>query len=237
MYHFALLFSYFIVYSFAGWLYELIFNFVVFRRAHWRGFLTLPLLPIYGFAALAMLAVTADNVQNPLQVFVLCVVMASAVELLVSWFLELVLHISLWDYTDWPFNFQGRTSLFSSLGFGVLGLLLVYGLQPIIGAAIGSLDHGLVAVVVTIVFVIVLADYANSLTTLIRLRIDFDKISESLDDILNSLGDRVQSLRQSNKKALARVNAWHRYIVRRLRRAFPRITPSRRLAKKRPTAK
>lgn len=45
----------------------------------------------------------------------------------------MILHQRLWSYRDWDFNFfDGRISLYSSLMFGVLSLILIRAVHPLV---------------------------------------------------------------------------------------------------------
>ncbi len=228
MYDYSLVFMYFVSYSFAGWLYEFVYNITLSHRLHWRGFLTMPLLPIYGFSSLGIIMYVEPNIHNPFFVFIASMLVATAVELVTSVVLGKLFHVRLWDYAEWPYNFQGRVSLLSSLGFGGLGLLLVYVLHPMVAAALALVGNTALAIIAAIIFGVLLLDYINSTFSLVRLSVEFNRFSESLDDILASLGDRINILQSSNKKMLARFTAWQRYNLKQLRRAFPGITALKR---------
>ncbi len=119
----------FFVYSHIGWLYEVILTSVCAGRFVDRGFLHLPICPIYGFFGLVLLAITSEC-RRPLSVFALSAAAVTAGELICSYALEAVLGYKLWDYSAWPVNFDGRISLISSIIFGLMGLLAVYIVHP-----------------------------------------------------------------------------------------------------------
>ena len=133
----SLIVIYFTLYSFFGWVHEMIFSAVVHQRLHLQGFLALPLLPIYGFGALGILAATSPYADNPVMVFFSAVVVATLLELITSTFLLKAFNLRLWDYTKWPLNYKGKVSVLSSLGFGVLGLFLLYVVQPFMQHLVG----------------------------------------------------------------------------------------------------
>ena len=204
------------------------YNLVVLRRLRWHGFLTLPLLPIYGFSALGIVLLVTPYIHNPFFVFVAAVVVVSVIEYLTSVVLQYVFRVRLWDYTDWPYDLQGRISLFSSLGFGALGLMVAYVLQPALELVTSGFARTSLTIVMLIVFGLVLIDFINSTASLARLRVDLTRLPGSLDDIQEHLAQRIHDLSASNKRARAAFIRWQRYNMRQLRRAFPRITPMRR---------
>lgn len=127
----------FFVYSFLGWVWEVIYFYVMERRFRSGGITSAPLLPIYGMGAIAVLAVLDLHVDNPFAVFLLSALLASAVEFAGHYFMEKVFHVRLWDYRGNKFNLQGRICLENSLGFGILAMLLVYVVHPVMLSVLG----------------------------------------------------------------------------------------------------
>ncbi|MDE7279423.1 MAG: putative ABC transporter permease [Oscillospiraceae bacterium] len=119
----------FTVYSFIGWAYETILTSAVWGRFADRGWLHLPICPIYGFCAMALLLIFR-RIKSPLIIFAVGTAVTTAAELVASYVLDLFIDEPLWDYDNWAINFQGRIALGSSLIFGVLCLLLAKVLHP-----------------------------------------------------------------------------------------------------------
>lgn len=124
-----------ILYSVMGWIYESAF--CTLKDGKWenRGFLYGPLCPIYGFGALAAVfavnrAGAALDVLPVWGVYLISVAGSAVLEYATSWTLEKLFHAVWWDYSDMPFHLQGRISLFTSCGFGVAGVLIVYAIAP-----------------------------------------------------------------------------------------------------------
>ncbi|MCR5143362.1 MAG: putative ABC transporter permease [Ruminococcus sp.] len=121
----------FTVCGFVGWLYEVTVMYVMYHSYEERGYLHLPILPIYGFFGLILVAVFRKR-SNVLLVFFASMAITTAGELAASYIIEAVIHEQLWSYHMWRFNFQGRISLYSSLMFGGLSVLLVKAVHPLI---------------------------------------------------------------------------------------------------------
>ena len=100
----SLLFLYFIIYSFLGWILETVYCSVRERRFVARGFLYGPICPIYGVGVLMMLCWFAPFTGQPLLFYVVATVCMSAWEYLVGWLLETTTHIKYWDYSTRKFN-------------------------------------------------------------------------------------------------------------------------------------
>ena len=136
-------FLYFWVYAALGWVYEVFLEVVVYRWGFSnRGFLFGPYLPVYGVGALLILAFLRGLSRRewrvgqvnlmPVVVFVAVVVLTTVVELIASYLLEWTTGGWLWDYTRYTIQWQGRICLSASLRFGVGGMIVLYGLQPLL---------------------------------------------------------------------------------------------------------
>ena len=120
----------FAVCGFVGWLYEVTVMYVMYRDYEPRGYLHLPILPIYGFFGLILLLIFRKH-NNIFLVFLVSMAVTTAGELAASYIIEAVLHTQLWTYHMWKYNFQGRIALYSSLMFGGLSVLLVKAVHPL----------------------------------------------------------------------------------------------------------
>ncbi len=122
----------FTIYALAGWLYETVCESIFAGELILnRGFLHLPVCPIYGVGAfIVLLMLKPFKKLSNLKVFISGALITTVVEYIAALILEAVLHKSLWDYSLWILNFQGRVSLISSLIFG-LGCVGAYKLHPV----------------------------------------------------------------------------------------------------------
>ncbi len=221
----------FLLCAFAGWLWEVLFNLVVHKRWRLHGYLTMPLLPIYGFSAVGIMLLAGPYRDNPLFVAIVAMSVVTVVEYITSLVLERVFRIHLWDYSDWPFNIAGRVSLVSSLGFGCMGLLVVYGVEPFV-ASLAVAAPSWVVVIAYIVLGLVIVDFLNATSSLLRLRISMRRVLASLDDAQSRLELRMSALREKRRRFRVALDVWYRYNLRHLRRAFPRAEITSRLSKK-----
>lgn len=147
----------FTAYSFIGWLYETILTSAVWGRFAERGWLHLPICPIYGFCAMALLLIFR-RMKSPALIFVVGTAVTTAAELAASYVLDLFIDDPLWDYNNWAFNFQGRIALGSSLIFGVLCLLLVKILHPFAKYLADKTSGRTIKIAAAITLAIILAD-------------------------------------------------------------------------------
>lgn len=134
----SLAFLYFIIYSFLGWGMETIYCSIPARHFVRRGFLYGPICPIYGVGVLMMICWFAPLMGNPVLFYLTATVCMSAWEYFVGWLLETTTHIKYWDYSDKPFNLQGRICLQICLAWGLLSFLVLYFIQPRVAALVAQ---------------------------------------------------------------------------------------------------
>lgn len=125
------LFWYFISYSFLGFLLEVAFaRLIRAEKKDRKCFALLPLCPVYGFGALAILLLPPWVRQSGPLLIVAGGLAATGAEYLMALFYEKVLGVAFWDYSHMPFHIQGRVCPFFSLFWGLLAALLVRRIHP-----------------------------------------------------------------------------------------------------------
>ena len=126
---------YFFICSFIGWLLEVAYAFSVYGTFVDRGFLRGPICPIYGYGAVIMVLITdwikKKKITNLLIIFAIVAVIATVLEYIASYFLELVFNLRWWDYTGYFLNINGRVCLIFSIFFGIAGVIFIKNIYPI----------------------------------------------------------------------------------------------------------
>lgn len=139
--NFKAYFLYFLMYSMIGWVYEVFLEVVIYQWGFTnRGVLFGPWCPVYGVGTMAFLLCFDKlmkkrkplwlQIIKPLLIFIGCMAVATAIELVTSYILEALIGYWPWMY-DTPINFEGRIALSPSIRFGLGGLFFLYILQPI----------------------------------------------------------------------------------------------------------
>ena len=121
----------FLAAGFTGWVYEVAITWAALGEYVPRGFLPVPVLPIYGVFALVLPLFFKDDTPW-YKVFIWSTIVSTVFELVCSYIIDAVLGYRLWDYSLWPLNFEERISLFSSLIFGALAVLFRKGIYPLL---------------------------------------------------------------------------------------------------------
>lgn len=133
-----------------GFIYEELFYRIDLGYFTKRGSSYGPWIPIYVFGGAAYTLLVYNYKENPLLVFLLCVVVSGIMEYVTGWVLYNVFHTRLWDYNTeiWNFgNIGGYICLRSVLFFGVSGLLLIYAVIPILIKVTEAADPAVLTVV------------------------------------------------------------------------------------------
>ena len=136
----------FFLYSFVGWCTEVTLKYIQYHRFINRGFFTGPICPIYGSGAL--LITLAANGLAPLEsgwitTFAVSLVLCGAVEYGTSWVMEKRFHARWWDYSGKPMNLHGRVWIGNLILFGLAGVLIVHGVNPLLFRLLGSISLSL----------------------------------------------------------------------------------------------
>lgn len=186
-------FVYFIITAFIGYIYETTAMVVWSGKWQARGFLFGPIIPIYGIGAFIGLILFTINNPNAsmLTVFLTGFIGSVVLEYPTSWALEKLFHACWWDYSIAPFNINGRVSLFSSLGFGLAALVIVYVINPVLWPALLKVNPILIEVLSYIFVALVVLDTTLRVCVLNGFENRIHGIQENIND---RLGDVVENI-------------------------------------------
>ena len=170
-----------------------------------RGFLNGPVCPVYGVGVLTVLAVinlleqsslmqkgSDPYDQSYLMLFLFGFVLATVVELVAGYLLDVIFHMKWWDYSNVPLNFHGYICLPFSIIWGLLIAVVIRHILPLLDRSRTLTEPGKYGwPVVAVCYGIFVADViVTSLVT-----IGLNKKLEKLDEL--SAGLRVVSDKMS----------------------------------------
>ena len=121
-----------------GFIYEFIFYFLNsgMKTFYYRGGNFLPWINIYAYGAILIVLLTYKRRKKPILVFLISMIICGLLEYFAGWLMNEVFHsIRCWDYNQeiWNFgNINGYVCLRSVVFFGLSGLILIYGMLPLI---------------------------------------------------------------------------------------------------------
>jgi len=153
----------FCMYAMAGWFVEFSFYGATNGIFVNRGFLHLPLLPIYGFGAIAVTLIFRKNQDN---VFIKSAIIVSILEYLTSLILEKMYGYRWWDYSDNPWNINGRICLLNSLMFGLGGYLIAKFISPYLNIKLNKRKYKARCIVGIAIILVISVDFTYTLFNL-----------------------------------------------------------------------
>ncbi len=188
---FYYLFYLFLIYGVIGWIYETGLVSIQKKSFVNRGFLTGPLIPIYGCGALLLFLVFWDNKDNILLVFLGSVALATLLEYITSLVMELIFHTRWWDYSKYRFNLNGRVCLMVSLFWGVLAIFMLHILHPGMDRLILSLPRQSGEVLGDVLIPVLLIDLIAAIISSVQL----DRILAKMHKLRQDMMEYIDATR------------------------------------------
>lgn len=241
MYHYSFLqwLAFFYIYSFFGWIFESSYVSVKNRRLVNRGFLRLPLLPLYGTGAVMMLWVSLPVQNHLFLVYISGVIAATILEYITGCVMEHLFKIKYWDYSDQRFQYKGYICLSSSIAWGFLTILLTEILHRPVSDLVLHLTLPELTAGVCIISVFFVCDTFQSvrealklgqtLESLTQLKTELEelqvqlallkaettaKLSQAKEDRMEDLNLRIQHLTNKRKEFTSHISFYHRGLLK-----------------------
>lgn len=233
--------TFFYIYCFCGWVFES--TYVSLKQHHFvnRGFLRLPMLPLYGTGAVMMLWVSLPVKNNLFLVYCSGVVAATLLEYVTGYVMERLFKVRYWDYSNQKFNIHGYICLTSSIAWGFLTILmtevihkpiehLVLNLPPVLERCLLGAVSGCF-VMDTIQSTKEALGLAKALESVAKLRADLEDMQVQLallkaetmqnvenakEELLDAVAENVENSRQlaaARKEMLATAAEIHREAI------------------------
>lgn len=175
-YSIGILFLLFVIYSFLGWCMEMVVCYFATRKWVNRGFLIGPICPIYGWGCLLIILLLNRYLDDPLVLFVMSMLLCSLLEYYTSYLMEKIFKARWWDYSHKKYNINGRICLDNILAFGILGLLMMYFINPFVVKLLGFININVLNIIAVVVFIVFLVDNIISLKVISG----FKKVAKSI---------------------------------------------------------
>jgi len=177
--------AYFIIYSFLGWLLEVIHAYI--ERGEWinRGFIKGPFCPIYGFGVLLLLAVLSPIQENWFILFLGAVALITLLEFVTGLILETLFGAKWWEYSDEKFHVKGYVCLKYSLLFGVGAMFTVKWVHAFVENALEGIPETYLQALALILLTYLAVDFIQTILEII-----------GLNRLLRDLQQKVEELQQ-----------------------------------------
>ncbi len=203
-----------LIYSFIGWIIEVIYQAVVKGKLLNRGFLNGPVCPVYGFGMSAVLFFYQTiNIDNVFIVFLEGIILTTAIELFAGFILDKFFHARWWDYSKMPFNLNGYICLAFSIIWGLAVVFAVKIAHPAIyNITVANIPTKYGYPILFVLYFVLITD--TIVTTLILIGLnkklkELDEISSSIRIISNRMSSRIgeNSLKTAQNIQETRVQA------------------------------
>ena len=213
IYYYFLLF---LIYSFIGWLIEVIGKLIEKHKFINRGFLIGPICPIYGHGCLLMILTLSRYKDNPLTLFICAIFICSLLEYFTSYFMEKIFKARWWDYSTKRFNLNGRICAETMIPFGILGTLVICVINPIFEYLLNLFNFETIKITAVVLFIIYIIDYTISLIIMFGFKGTLKTVEK----------DGTEEITKKVKKILINKNVLYKRLVE----AFPNfMNPKERL--------
>ena len=194
----------FAIYSFIGWIIEVIYRSITQRKFVNAGFLFGPFIPLYGFGALFLILLQhffqSWHVLPRLFIFGLAL---TVLEYMVGYFAEKIFELTLWDYSEYKFNLHGRVCLLFSVIWAALGFIFITFIHPLVLQNAIFLKGAYLQIAAIVLIIYYVVDCAYSVASLTEFQ---KKIAYLYTEYLNLNNVETEKILDS---------------LRRLRYAFP----------------
>ena len=213
IYYYFLLF---LIYSFIGWLIEVIGKLIEKHKFINRGFLIGPICPIYGHGCILMILTLSRYKDNPLTLFIYAIFICSLLEYFTSYFMEKIFKARWWDYSTKRFNLNGRICAETMIPFGILGTLVICVINPIFEYLLNLFNFETIKITAIVLFIIYIIDYTISLIIMFGFKGTLKTVEK----------DGTEEITKKVKKILINKNVLYKRLVE----AFPNfMNPKERL--------
>lgn len=215
--------TFFYLYCFFGWIFESTYVSLRERRPVNRGFLRLPMLPLYGTGAVMMLWVSLPVKDNLFLVYLSGVVAATILEYITGAAMERLFKVKYWDYSDQRFNYNGYICLSSSIAWGFLTILMTEVIHRPIERLVLRMNPVFEGIWLSVLSILFLADViqstrdaldlARALEAATKLRGELDDLqvqlallkaetTQSLQELLDAHEARIYAMKTTHEKKL-----------------------------------
>ncbi len=196
----------FFFYSAAGWVLESTYCSIGEKKLINRGFLTGPMCPIYGTAAIIMTLLIYNPFKDkPLVVFLLGIIFCDIVEYITSFLMEKLFAARWWDYTYEFLNINGRICLKHSLYWGVISVVFVNVIHPAVDKLYDKINGDYTIYIFAAVLFIFVIDLINAFIKALdirKLQVKLNKFIETINVHFDDAKENVEDKYTVFKEAL-----------------------------------
>lgn len=178
----------FVIFSFLGWVINVLKSFFEEKRFLNKGFLTLPFCPAYGLSAVICFVLLKNFHNNFFILFIGSAVILSGIVVLIGFLTEKLLGFKPWNFSDMKLSIGDYITLPFSVILGLTGTIFVGAIMPILKSFLQLIPFYISMIIVLSLCFIILIDFVLSVVTTVRLQ----KKIKNLNNLSNLLRDSVK---------------------------------------------
>lgn len=141
--------------------------------------------------------------EDPLVLFVMSTLICSIIEYLTSYFMEKKYHARWWDYSNKKFNINGRICLETLIPFGILGVAIMYGTNPILFKLYNQIPQLIINILTAILFIGFIVDNIISSNIISSINVEGNKL----------IKDNTEEITEKIKQVLRQKSWLHRRLI------------------------
>ena len=234
----AIGFLLFLLYSFIGWCMEVILCSFLEKKLVNRGFLIGPICPIYGAGAVIITIALSGYKDDWIVVFCMAMILSGALEYFTSFAMEKIFHARWWDYSQNKFNINGRICLETMVPFGILGLAIIYLLNPFFYNLLGLIPQNILNIISIIMEILLLTDIIISFNVISKVTKTVKTVaSENKKDNTKEITEKVKEILKKTWQGNRLIEAFPRFetIKEKVKKVAKKVKRGRSSCKKRKT--
>ena len=186
----------FFIYSFVGWVIEVVYYGITEGKFINRGFLAGPLCPVYGLGFYAAIWIFEPFKGSFFIIFFGMAAACTIVELIAGIILYHTFHMRWWDYTDYKLNFKGYICLRFSIYWGIAASLGIYVLHPTVKWLIAHINTPFRIGIAVFLSAVLIADIVTTIVTIIGFKKKFaaiEKMTHGVKGVSDMIGSQIYS--------------------------------------------
>lgn len=209
LYEFFILCGLFLIYSFVGWIIEVVYSFIVEHKFINRGFLVGPLVPIWGTGAVLITLILRPD-DSLFNLIISSAFIGTFLEYVINYLMEKIFKARWWDYSNMPFNINGRVCLAYSCLFGLCGVLVVKVFNPLLFKMFLLMNNSSFCILVSVLMLLVAIDFCISFNIVQKLKLSADSLRK---DYTEEISKKVRAILMNKS-----------FGFKHLLKAFPNVT-------------
>lgn len=186
--YFLLFFSYAVI----GWIVEVVTKLFELKKFINRGFLIGPYCPIYGCGGLLITLLLQGYEDKPLLLLFFSLIICSVLEYSTSFIMEKLFNARWWDYSETSLNINGRICVDTMAAFGVLGMVMIYAVNPVLFKAFNAIPDKTLTIITLILAIIFVLDIVLSTNILCLISSDIRKYDkDNTEEISTKIKNKI----------------------------------------------